>query len=548
MLSLGLASPPALAETRALLTGVWQFDSQIIPNLKGPENDLAAMEALVRAEGANDVTVLRNDQVTRTSLETALHALGLRAKPGDWILFYYSGHGAQAEAAVKGTRDGDLDQFLPLAGFDPDHQDTERFVLDKDIYSWMARYIPPSVRVLMIADTCHSGTLNRSIDPRAFHFTPRLAFRGDASAFKLIPRPAPRFPGVLASADSATGTGGDWTAPLDRPDLANVIYIAAAQDDQLALEASLPVEGAPARGLLTYSFEQGLTTTGPNGKTLAADLDHDGKVSVSEIGAYLNSQVRALTGQRQETVMFYTSDKANLPLFATAPAVAPMLAQPRLPAVFSLNSASDLLLGGTNVPWRKAADQASADFVWDYDKATVLRRSGDVVAQQVKTVSTLRGVVEKWNAVEALRPLIDEAHFQVVIGPRPNGTRYAAGAHVTLRIALKPGAAYRAAYLTIFNLASDGTLQTLYPKPEDGDGMIAEKAVLPVIENEVVPPFGVDHVIAVVTPDNAATFRSLLRASENQRAAGRLVPLITSLLAAAGPNGALSIGELYTGD
>ena len=128
----------------------------------------------------------------------------------------------------------------------------------------------------MIADACHSGTLNRSIDPRAFHFTPRLAFRGDQAAFELTTRPGPRFPGVLGGQDAPQG------GSLERADLSNVVYIGAAQDDQLVLEASLPVEGAPSRGLLTYSFEQGLTSVGADGKTLAADLNGDGKKQSSE--------------------------------------------------------------------------------------------------------------------------------------------------------------------------------------------------------------------------------------------------------------------------
>ena len=66
-----------------LLVGSWQFRSGLISDLGGPENDLMAMETLMRGQGATDITVLRNDGVSRTTVETALHALGLRSKPGD---------------------------------------------------------------------------------------------------------------------------------------------------------------------------------------------------------------------------------------------------------------------------------------------------------------------------------------------------------------------------------------------------------------------------------------------------------------------------------
>lgn len=528
----------AHAETRALLAGVWQFNSALIPDLEGPANDLVAMEQLARVEGATDITVLRNSGVTRTTMETALHALGLRSKPGDWILFYYSGHGAQADAAVKGTADGDLDQFIPLSGFDLDKQDSERFVVDKDFYAWIARYIPRDVQVLMIADTCHSGTMHRSIDSRAFRFTPRLAMRNSASDIRLVARPAPRFPAVLAE---ATGDGAT------RSDLPNLIYIGAALDDQLALEASMPVEGAPSRGLLTYSFEQALTARGADGTSLAGDMNADGKVTVGELGVYLNSQVRALTGQRQESTAFYATGKETLALFATVapPPPAPPIA-PALPAIFAMDIKAGSALGGPGHPWRVAPTMNQADFGWDMTKAIVLRRSGDAVAEHVSSAASLRGVIEKWNAVEALRPLLSETKARVVIGPERNGARYAPGANVT--IALQQTAASGAPlYATIFNLASDGTVQRLYPLAGDGDGLLGQTDSLPAFENSVVAPYGADHVVALLTPDNPVTFRALLRSIDNQRAAGRLVAPIWEALSKAAGKGALSIGELYTG-
>jgi hypothetical protein len=532
-------SDQARAETRALLAGVWQFNSALIPDLEGPANDLVAMEQLARVEGATDITVLRNSAVTRTTMETALHALGLRSKPGDWILFYYSGHGAQADAAVKGTADGDLDQFIPLGGFDLDKQDTERFVVDKDFYAWIARYIPRDVQVLMIADTCHSGTMHRSIDSRAFRFTPRLAMRNSASDIRLVARPAPRFPAVLAE---ATGDGAT------RSDLPNLIYVGAALDDQLALEASMPVEGAPSRGLLTYSFEQALTARGADGASLAGDLDADGKVTVGELGVYLNTQVRALTGQRQESTAFYATGKEKLALFAAVapPPPAPPIA-PALPAIFAMDAKAGSALGGPGQPWRVAPAMSQADFGWDMAKAIVLRRSGDAVAQNIASAASLRGVIEKWNAVEALRPLLSEAKARVAIGPERNGARYAPNANVTIALQQSADGGGPPLYATIFNLASDGTVQRLYPLADDGDGLLGKPGGLPAFENRAVAPYGADHVVALLTPDNPVAFRALLRGVDNQRAAGQLVAPIKEALSKAAGKGALSIGELYTG-
>src|SRR5687768_10308825 len=120
-----LVSTAASAETRALLIGVSRYQSAAMPDLTGPANDLPAMAAPARSLGATDVRTLRDDEVTRTGVETALQEIGERARSGDWILLYYSGHGAQAQSQARSDADGRYDQFVPLTGFDPAKQDPE---------------------------------------------------------------------------------------------------------------------------------------------------------------------------------------------------------------------------------------------------------------------------------------------------------------------------------------------------------------------------------------------------------------------------------------
>lgn len=537
-----LTSPGhAHAETRALLVGAWQFQSKLIMDLVGPENDLAAMEALIRGHGASDVTVLRNDGVSRTTVETALHALGLRSRPGDWIFLYYTGHGALAEAAVKGTRDGDTDQFLPLPGFDPDVKDAERFIVDKDFYTWLSLYVPKGVQVLMMADTCHSGTLHRSVDPRVTGMTPRLTL--GARNVELGSRPAPRFASVLASADAAP-------VGATRDDLPNLYYISAARDDQIAWENALPVEGAPTRGFLTWSFEQGMSTPRADGKGMAADQDGDGTLSIGELGAYLNVQVRMLSGQRQESSTIIPPGREGQALFATVPPPPAPPVPPPLPGLYVADVKARASVSGDH-PWRILTDGQGADFVWDARAQAMLRRTGDIVAQNVKSPAQVRGVIDKWAALEALRPLLSERGARLMVGPLDNGARYPSGAPVTLALAQTGDGSVAPSprYATVFNIASDGTVQRLFPvAASDGKGELAAGQSLPVLESQVIPPFGADHVVALVTPQPPDDFRLLLRTVENQRAAARLVGPIRALMVKAGAQASLSIGELYTGN
>lgn len=533
-----LANPGyAHAETRALLIGAWQFHSKLIMDLAGPENDLAAMETVIRAQGATDVTVLRNDGVSRTTVETALHALGLRARPGDWIFLYYTGHGALAEAAVKGTRDGDTDQFLPLPGFDPDVKDAERFIVDKDFYTWLSLYVPRGVQVLMMADTCHSGTLHRSVDPRAMGLTPRLTL--GARNVELGSRPAPRFASVLAPGEGAP-------VSVTRDDLPSLFYISAARDDQIAWENALPVEGAPARGFLTWSFEQGLTTPRADGRGMAADQNGDGTLAIGELGSYLNVQVRMLSGQRQESSTIIPPGRDMQGLFATVPPPPAPPAPPPLPGLYVADAKARAGVTG-DYPWRILTDGQGADFVWDARAQAMLRRTGDIVAQNVKGLPQVRGVIDKWATLEALRPLLSESAARLMVGPLDNGARYPAGAPVTLALA-QAEVAGGPRYATVFNISADGTVQRLYPVADsDGDGQLAPGQSLPVLESQVIPPYGADHVVALVTPQPPQDFRLLLRTLENQRASARLVAPIRALMATGGGQASLSIGELYTG-
>ena len=390
MLLLGLMlAPAAHAETRAILIGVSRYQSTAIPDLMGPANDLAAMEGLARSMQASDVVSLRDGAVSRSSVETALHDMGLRAKPGDWLLFYFSGHGAQALAQNPSEEDGEFDQFVPLPGFDPGAQDPETFIIDKDFYAWMKRYLPPEVAILMVVDSCHSGTMHRAIDPRRYAFTPRIAFRpGEARAIQLTARPGPRLEALRSD------TGQAQAGAIRRDDLPNLVYIGASRDDQLALETELPQEGAPQRGVLTYALEQAFGLPGANEASPIADLDGDGQVSVVEAGSYLNSQVRMLTAQRQESTLFYPQGWAERPLFSALPA-------PRLafdlpaPNVIIAGQPDDMATAAGAISWRMAQSSNDADFLWVLSTGEVLRRSGDIVATGVGSTLAFAGVMDK---------------------------------------------------------------------------------------------------------------------------------------------------------
>jgi hypothetical protein len=296
---------------------------------------------------------------------------------------------------------------------------------------------------------------------------------------------------------------------------------------------------------MTWTLEKGLTTPGKDGKHVAADGNQDGKVTPAELGEYLGSQVRMLTGQRQEPKTTFVGAAGDIPLFATVPVLQPAVA-PVLPGVFTVAAAgAGAVVPKPDLPWRAVGTREQADFIWDRTNGKVFHRSGDMVAQDVAGAPALRGVIEKWNAVEALRPLMNESRVRVTIGPKANGVRYAPGAKVAIDLRYNGKTGASAGYATIFNLASDGTVQRLYPlTDDDGDGQLGPGGTLPLFQNTAVAPFGTDHVVALVLSQPPVALRAMLRSIDGQRLATRVVAPIRDLLA---HDGVLSIGELYTG-
>lgn len=114
---------------------------------KGVSHDLAVMENLLTQKGYS-VKVLKNQQATSKEILKSMVGIKNKMKAGDIFTFYYSGHGGS-----KHDFDGDeLD----------DNQDETLIVYDRDLIDDELNAVwtqfPENVRILMISDSCNSGT------------------------------------------------------------------------------------------------------------------------------------------------------------------------------------------------------------------------------------------------------------------------------------------------------------------------------------------------------------------------------------------------------
>jgi hypothetical protein len=143
---------------RALLVGVNQYRMPGA-DLQGCVNDVTNVrDVLLKYFGfeVRGIRVLVNHRATKMAIMARLRWLVRDARPGDRLLFHFSGHGSQIR-----DRDGDelkdhMDEIL--CPHDMDWDGT--YIVDDDLKGFFAE-IPKGARLEVLLDCCHSGTGTR---------------------------------------------------------------------------------------------------------------------------------------------------------------------------------------------------------------------------------------------------------------------------------------------------------------------------------------------------------------------------------------------------
>lgn len=122
-----------------------------VPPLRGCENDARAMQALAEAQGFS-TTLLRNEQGTAENVIGAIRDAAEDLTTGDFFLLTYAGHGSQVPDIAGDEADG-MDETWVLY---------DRQLIDDELYALWGEF-PPGVRILVVSDSCHSGTVARML-------------------------------------------------------------------------------------------------------------------------------------------------------------------------------------------------------------------------------------------------------------------------------------------------------------------------------------------------------------------------------------------------
>jgi len=212
---------------------------------------------------ADNVHLLTNDKATKQNVTYALETWLRRVKPGDTVILFWAGHG---------WPDPEDPTMAYFACYDSKPSDPSScWRMDRVRASLEER---KAGNVLVIADTCHSGKMIRSGDPRGISVVPAL----DAMEKKNdIP------PG--------------W------------VFIVSADSDRKAYE-----DKAWANGALTHVLLEGLRDGKADGYKSAGAKD--GKVTLGELRAYITDRMAEeslkLLGARLTPLFFTTSGNPDI--------------------------------------------------------------------------------------------------------------------------------------------------------------------------------------------------------------------------------------------
>jgi caspase domain-containing protein len=536
--------PPQGGAVRALVIGIDAY--QFVPQLRGAVADARDIEQTLRNQGVMDITALYDTAADRATVMRTLDQLLERSQSGDLVVLSIAGHGVQEPEHIKGSQPDGLDNVFVLAGFNPKTgPGTQQRIIGTEFNHVIKQFEAKGTHVMFVADACYGGGLAREIDPRA----------GEMSY-----RQAPRY-ALTFDALQRISTASD--AFLSDIDFERTAFLAAVDRNTKAPEVRIP--GVPGfRGALSYAVARAFEG--------AADENRDGHVSHTELFTYVRQVAYQLSDQRQLVVtsgpmmraggsdVVFERTRGVIVLDAVRPnETRPQTPLPQPPATAALPDTQaarppappagptpvgivrvavhgdqrDLLanLEAREARFEVVGTKDNPDLVWDPASLDVLA-GGDIVARGIDRAS-LGSVIDRVAAVNGFKRLAARAPQAVRI--LPDDKVHRRDARIDVQVS---GVAQRS--LLMFNIAGDGTVQTLYPIGSDARIIATPDYKFQVRAGE---PFGADQVVAISSAQRLGDLEEALRKMSQRRTAVEVFKLVERYAPADARIGAAS---LYT--
>jgi hypothetical protein len=466
-----------------------------VNDLNGAVNDAEGIANALKQAGAKEIRLLTNGAATKAAIQKGWYDLVSAAQPGETVVFSYAGHGAQ-EPEPPGWQEpnGKSDNFI-LGGYEASGPASAERIVDWEMFKWLKAADEKGVKVVFVADSCHSGTMFRGAGSKAIRYR-TAKFPDPDLAGDLLKLPDPSLANVQES------------------DFRNVTFVGATQDNMLTPE--LTIDGVP-HGALSWAFAKAIAG--------AADSNKDGHLSQQELLAYIvpTVQVQSENQQIPSILPLRPDTKPIMRSVAGSDAPPPPVAADDKSAAVRL-----LVRGGVPADLPEVPgivlteDEAKADLIWDRAAKTVDHRIGGRVAENVGAEG-IAAVLSKWSALAFIKERTgdDPVGLSVASGNQ----RYKRGEEVRLAMTGE-----RFPYLTLFNLPPDGRVEFFWPenqKEVDTDWRGRDFSQDFRVDR---PPFGAEHMVAILTAQPALALHEALKSMPTAEKAGGLAATLRAIL------------------
>ncbi|HEX6883869.1 MAG TPA: caspase family protein [Planctomycetota bacterium] len=301
---------------RALLVGINDYPNAA-DRLEGCVNDVFLMSALLQECGfeAEDIRVCLDRRATARGILERLEWLLDDPRPGDQLVFYYSGHGAQLPSYGAGDTVDRKDETLVPWDFD---WSLERCVTDDQLYALYSQ-LPYGTQLVALFDCCHSGGIHRAGAPRARGLNPpddirHRDLRWDAKAEMWTERSlalTERSADFSDDEEARTAYYGEGGATTRLGRGSRVRALAAADYDAAKKAAGgapvgpyLPVIiEACAEQQLAYEYRHGAISHGAFTYSLGTILRRERVLTFRQLEVKVAAQLRALEYEQEPQIL-----------------------------------------------------------------------------------------------------------------------------------------------------------------------------------------------------------------------------------------------------
>jgi caspase domain-containing protein len=352
-------------EKRALLIGINAYTPPLgykptttfgrieFPDLKGSRNDVLSIQSLISSKFSfKNIDTLFDASATRENILQEINNLLAAGKPGDIAFIYYAGHGSQVHNSLSNEFDKKDETIVPSDIWKEGVED----IRDKELGKMFNRFIDKGIKLTVILDCCHSGSMSRGFTAQ----TQTFRFIADANYDSKDPSSPP--------------------APESRPGN-NFLILSASQDAE-------PAE------------EQRDDNNVPHGAFTVALTDALNQLSVNASAENIFTSLRAIlksNGKNQEPVMAGGKERIQQTLFGIGKG---KLADKSTIAISGLlkSSGKVFLQGGTALGLYKENELAKIEG----NDTTVIVKIDSVLGINSSRATIIKGDIHQLKAGEFL--------------------------------------------------------------------------------------------------------------------------------------------------